>query len=202
MRSKNPELMKSIVEYINREYFNSGITPTMQEIANAFGISKACVSNYIAEMQKKGMLENDGSCRGVRTEMMGKIRQSVEYLPVVGSVACGAPILAEQNIETYLPIPTEIIGTDTCFILRAKGDSMINAGINDGDMVIVRKQETAEEGQIVVALVDNEATLKRFYLDDEFKLVRLHPENDSMEDMNYENVDIQGVAIKVIKDLF
>lgn len=202
MRSKNPELMKSIVDYINKEYFDNGVTPTMQEIANAFGISKACVSNYIAEMQEKGMLENNGSCRGVRTEMMGKLRQGVKYLPVVGSVACGMPILAEQNIETYLPIPTEIIGIDTCFILRAKGDSMINAGINDGDMVIVRKQETAEEGKIVVARIDNETTLKRFYLDKKLKLVRLHPENDAMEDMYYESIDIQGVAIKVIKDLY
>lgn len=91
MRSKNSELMNNIVEFINREYFDSGRTPTMQEIATAFGISKGCVSNYIAEMQEKGMLENSGTCRGVRTKKMEKLQQAVEYLPVVGSIACGTP---------------------------------------------------------------------------------------------------------------
>lgn len=174
----------------------------MQEIATAFGISKGCVSNYIAEMQEKGMLENSGSCRGIRTKLMGKIQQGVEYLPVVGSIACGTPMLAEQNVETYLPIPTEFLGIGKYFILKAYGESMINAGIDDGDMVIVRQQETAEEGQIIVALIDGETTLKRYYLDEKRKRVRLHPENDGMDDMYFKGVDIQGIAIKVIKDLF
>ena len=202
MRSKNSDLMKSIVEFINKEYFDNGVTPTMQEIANAFGISKGCVSNYIAEMQEKGLLENNGSCRGIRTKMMEKIQQGVEYLPVVGSIACGTPMIAEQNIETYLPIPTDFLGAGSYFILKAYGESMINAGIDDGDMVIVRKQETAEEGQIIVALIDGETTLKRFYLDEKRKRIRLHPENDGMDDMYFKRVDIQGIAIKVIKDLF
>lgn len=174
----------------------------MQEIATAFGISKGCVSNYIAEMQEKGLLENNGSCRGIRTKMMEKIQQGVEYLPVVGSIACGTPMLAEQNIETYLPIPTDFLGAGSYFILKAYGESMINAGIDDGDMVIVRKQETAEEGQIIVALIDGETTLKRYYLDEKRKRIRLHPENDGMDDMYFKRVDIQGIAIKVIKDLF
>ncbi len=202
MRSKNSDLMNNIVEFINREYLDNGRTPTMQEIATAFGISKGCVSKYVAEMQEKGMLENNGSCRGVRTKMMEKIQQAVEYLPVVGSIACGTPMLAEQNIETYLPIPTEFLGAGSYFILRAYGESMINAGIDDGDMVIVRQQETAEEGQIIVALIDGETTLKRYYLDDKRKRVKLHPENDDMDDMYFKRVDIQGIAIKVIKDLF
>ena len=201
MRSKNSDLMKSIVEFINKEYFDNGVTPTMQEIANAFGISKGCVSNYIAEMQEKGLLENNGSCRGIRTKMMEKIQQGVEYLPVVGSIACGTPMLAEQNIETYLPIPTDFLGAGSYFILKAYGESMINAGIDDGDMVIVRKQETAEEGQIIVALIDGETTLKRYYLDEKRKRIRLHPENDGMDDMYFKSIDIQGVAIKIIKDL-
>lgn len=202
MRSKNSELMNNIVEFINREYLDNGRTPTMQEIATALGISKGCVSKYVAEMQEKGMLENNGSCRGVRTKMMEKIQQAVEYLPVVGSIACGTPMLAEQNIETYLPIPTDFLGAGSYFILKAYGESMINAGIDDGDMVIVRKQETAEEGQIIVALIDGETTLKRYYLDEKRKRIRLHPENDGMDDMYFKRVDIQGIAIKVIKDLF
>lgn len=202
MRSKNSDLMNSIVEFINREYLDSGRTPTMQEIATAFEISKGCVSKYIAEMQEKGMLENSGGFRGIRTKKMEKIQQAVEYLPVVGSIACGTPMLAEENIETYLPIPTEFLGAGSYFILKAYGESMINAGIDDGDLVVVRQQETADEGQIVVALVDNETTLKRYYLDEEHKRIRLHPENDSMKDMFFKRIDIQGIAVKVIKDLY
>ncbi len=202
MRSKNPELMQKIIEYINSEYSDNGRTPTLQEIANAFEISKACVSNYIAEMENRGMLENDGSCRGIRTKMMNKLQQAVEYLPVVGSIACGTPMLAEQNIETYLPIPKDFLGAGSYFILKAYGDSMVNAGIDDGDMVIVRRQETAEEGQIIVALIDSETTLKRYYLDEKRKRIRLHPENDELDDMYFKSIDIQGVAVKVIKDIY
>ena len=86
-------------------------------------------------------------------------------------------------------------------MFRAHGDSMINAGINDGDLVVIREQATAEEGQIVVALIDNEATLKRFYLDKERNLVRLHPENDNMEDMYFDNIEIQGIVKMVLKDI-
>ena len=202
MRSKNSDLMNSIVEFINREYLDNGRTPTMQEIATAFEISKGCVSKYIAEMQEKGMLENSGSCRGIRTKKMEKIQQAVEYLPVVGSIACGTPMLAEENIETYLPIPTEFLGAGSYFILKAYGESMVNAGIDDGDLVVVRQQETADEGQIVLALVDNEPTLKLYYLDEEHNSIRLHPENDSMKDMYFKHIDIQGIAVKVIKDLY
>lgn len=202
MRSKNSDLMNNIVEFINQEYLDNGRTPTMQEIATAFEISKGCVSKYIAEMQEKGMLENSGGCRGIRTKKMEKIQQAVEYLPVVGSIACGTPMLAEENIETYLPIPSEFLGAGSYFILKAYGESMINAGIDDGDLVVVRQQETADEGQIVVALVDSETTLKRYYLDAEHKRIRLHPENDSMKDMFFKHIDIQGIAVKVIKNLY
>lgn len=201
MQTKNAELMNSILEYVDREYETSGRTPSVREIAAQFGISKSCVSNYIAAMREKGMLESSGGWRDIRTAKMEKRQQCVEYIPVIGSIACGTPMLAEQNIETYLPIPKDFLGTGTYFILKAYGDSMVNAGIDDGDMVIVRQQETAEEGQIVVALVENETTLKRYYLDSKRKRICLHPENDAMEDMYYKSIDIQGVAIKVIKDL-
>ena len=125
----------------------------------------------------------------------------VSYLPVVGSIACGTPLLAEENIEKYLPIPTEFLGNGKYFILRANGDSMIKANIEDGDYVIIKQQETAEVGQIIVALINDEATLKRYYLDDKRQKVRLHPENDEMQDMYFKNVIIQGIAVKVIKDL-
>lgn len=201
MRSKSAELMKNIIDYIDMEYLDSGRVPSMQEIADAVNISKACVSNYIAEMKENGMLDNDGGHRGVRTKFMNKMQQGVEHIPIVGTIACGTPMLAEENIESYLPIPKELLGSGKHFILKAHGDSMVNANIEDGDLVIVRQQETAEEGQIIVALIDNETTLKRYYLDESSKQVRLHPENDAMEDMYFDSIDVQGIAIKVIKDL-
>ena len=130
-----------------------------------------------------------------------KTRQETKQVPVVGGIACGVPILAEENIERYIPIPKDFLGNGNFFILQAQGNSMINAGIADGDYVIVRQQETAEIGQIVVALIGEEATLKRYYIDRERRKIRLHPENSRMKDMYYDSITIQGVAIKVIKDL-
>ena len=201
MRSKNSELMKRIVEHINEAYADTGRAPTLQEIADAFALSKSCISKYIDEMERRGMLRNSGGSRGIRTERMEKLRQGVAYIPVVGSVACGTPMLAEQNIEAYLPIPTELLGAGEYFILKAYGDSMVNIGIDDGDMVLVRRQENAEEGQVIVALIDGEATLKRYFLDNERQCIRLHPENDEMEDMYFAEISVQGIAEKVIKDI-
>ena len=193
--------MSNIVEYIDDEYFTKGRTPTLQEIANAFGISKSCVSKYITAMEQKGILRNDGSYRGVRTKKMDKVQRGVEYLPVIGEIACGTPVFAEENIETFLPIPKNLLGAGNYYILKARGESMLNANIDDGDLVIVRQQETAFEGQIIVALIENETTLKRYYLDSTRRQIRLHPENDRMEDMYFDDIAIQGVAVKVIKDL-
>ena len=201
MRSKNSTLMEKILEYINNEYCQTETMPTIREIASALNVSKSCVGKYITEMKNNGVILNNGDWRGIRTKAVNKIQHNIQYLPVVGSIACGQPILAEENIETYLPIPQEFLGNGKFFILKAEGESMVNAGINSGDYVIVRQQETAEEGQIVVALIENEATLKRYYLDKLRKQIRLHPDNDNMSDMYFDNIVIQGVAIKVIKDL-
>lgn len=110
-------------------------------------------------------------------------------------------LLAEQNIEYYVPIPKSQIGNGKHYILTANGNSMINAGINDGDKVLIRIQSTAEEGQIVVARVDDEATLKRYYIDREKQKVRLHPENNRMKDIYVDNIEIQGIAITITKSL-
>lgn len=198
MRSKSPELMNKIVEILQN---NADNTPTMQQIADCLGISKACVWKYIDELKNKGIIEYNTQNYKFVTPELKNVESLTELIPVIGTVACGTPLLAEENIETYLPIPTRFLGKGKFFILKANGDSMINAGINSGDYVIVRKQETAEEGQIVVALINDEATLKRYYLDQKRKQVRLHPENDKMEDMYFDNILIQGVAVKIIKDL-
>ena len=202
MRTKSIELKDKIVEVIDIEYSKSNRVPTMNEIANILNISKGSVSNYIAEMSKKGLVQNYGGSRGIMTKTMMKLKSSLEQLPVVGSIACGTPLFAEENIESYLTVSKDFLGQGNHYVLKASGDSMINVGIQDGDFVIVRQQETAEEGQIIVALINDEATLKRYYIDKSKKKIRLHPENESMEDMFFKNISIQGVAVKVIKDLF
>ena len=201
MRTKNQELMTKMINFIDSEYQKNGSAPTLREIASEFNITSACVSHYLTEMKEKGLIQSSGKSRGVKTSKMQSMLNEVSYLPVVGSIACGTPILAEENIEKYLPVPNDFLGAGKFFILRANGNSMIKAGIEDGDYVIVKQQETAEIGQIVVALINDEATLKRYYLDNGKQQVRLHPENDEMKDMYFKNIVIQGIAVKVIKDL-
>lgn len=201
MRTKDKELMNKMLNYINDNFEKTGRTPTYREIAKEFSITSGCVSNYIKEMAEKNMLENSSGSRGIRTLKMKKSNNAIEQLGVVGSIACGSPMYAEENIETYISFPRALLGNGEFFILRANGESMIDAGIDDGDLVIIRKQETAEEGDIIVALINDEATLKRFYRDKKRRKIRLHPENAKLEDMYFDNIAIQGVAIKVIKDL-
>lgn len=201
MRTKNSVLMGEIIEYIERMHSISGRSPSIREIANDLQVSKSCVGSYLKELENKKMVTNMGGSRGFVTSKMAKIRKSILSLPVVGSIACGSPLLAEENVESYIPISKEFLGNGEYFILKANGDSMVDAGICDGDYVIIRKQENAEEGQIIVALIDDEATLKRYYLDKSHKKVRLHPENKKLKDMFFDSIVIQGVAVKVIKDL-
>lgn len=201
MRSKSNELMNRIIEFIDNQYNNTGIIPTMREIAAELNISAGCVSNYIEAMKNKGLIKGGKLSRSYITNNMSKKENSIKHIPVVGTIACGSPLLAEENIERYLPLPNEFLKSGNHFILKAHGDSMINAGINNGDYVVVKQQETAENGQIIVALIENEATLKRYFLDNENKKIRLHPENPKMEDMYFDNIIIQGIAVKVIKDI-
>lgn len=201
MRSKSAQTMQSILDYIDEVFFETRQAPTVQEIADAVKIAKSSASRYLAEMEKRGMISKSGGFHGVETKKMQKAMQGVRALPVVGTVACGAPIFAEENIESYLSLSGDLLGAGDFFALRARGESMIGAGVRDGDLVIVRKQSTAEEGQIVVAMIDGECTLKRYFLDRKRKKIRLHPENDAMEDMYFDEIEIQGVAKKVVKNL-
>ena len=174
----------------------------MQEIADHVGMAKSSVSRYISEMESRKLLTKNGGYYGIETMEMKRTPKNLAVMPVVGSIACGTPILAEENIETYYFISPEFLGPGEFFILRAKGESMINAGINDGDLVIIRKQNTADEGQIVVALTEEgECTLKKYYLDKRRRKIRLHPENDEMKDMYFDTIQIQGVAVKIIQDI-
>lgn len=201
MRSKSQETIDEIVSYINETFLNNYIVPSLQEISDRVGLSKGTTSKYISAMEKKGLVERTSDRRGLITPTI-KQMSKFHLIPVVGKIACGTPILAEQNIESYISISGNFLGAGEFFVLVAQGDSMINAGIEDGDYVVIRKQNTANEGQIVVALIDGEeATLKRFYIDKRKKKVRLHPENDDLKDMYYDTIDIQGIVVKVIKDI-
>lgn len=202
MRSKNEETILNIIEYVNEQFFTRREVPTVQEIADYIGIAKSSASRYLTEMAERGLITKNSSHYSIETVKMKKAMRNTKQLPIVGDIACGTPILAEQNIESYLTISGDFLGAGTYFVLMAKGNSMINAGIESGDYVVVRQQQTAEEGQIVVALVnDGECTLKRYYQDRKHKQIRLHPENDKMEDMYFDNIEIQGIAVKVIKNL-
>lgn len=202
MRTKNEDIIKEILDFINKTFFQDREVPSVQEIANHIGLAKSSASRYLSEMEARGLIRKSGSFYGLETKAMQKAMKNVNELAIVGRIACGTPILAEENIESYLTISGDFLGTGEFFALRAKGNSMINAGIDDGDIVVIKKQSAADEGQIVVAMVDDgDCTLKRYFIDRRKKKIRLHPENDDMEDMYYDKVEIQGIAVKIIKDI-
>lgn len=134
-------------------------------------------------------------------EMIINAAKGYLYIPLFGYIPCGTPNFLDNELRGYLEIPENMIGQGEFFVLRAKGDSMIDAGIDDGDLVIVKKQNYAEESQIVVAFIDGETTLKRFYKNDEQKLVELRPENKKYKPLYASDCLIFGVAVKIIKDL-
>jgi repressor LexA len=148
-------------------------------------------------MCEDGTLEYNGH----RSLASTKTKSAAIRVPVLGNIACGIPKFAEENIEEYVKLPVSLFGKGSFFILRAYGDSMIESGIEDGDLVLIRQQNYADEGQIVVALIDDDATLKRFYPEPQKHRIRLHPENSHMDDIIVDHCEIQGVAVKVLKDL-
>lgn len=201
MRTKNEETLSAIIRFINDWYYENNDFPTLSQIAEGNDIGTTTAHRYVLELIERGEIEKNSRYGNLQTKEITRCTRSTDSIPIVGEIACGSPILAEENIESYIQFSRELLGQGKFFILKAKGDSMINAGISDGDMVIIRRQEVAEEGQIVVALIDNEATLKRYYVDKKKKLIRLHPENEDLKDMFYEKVSIQGIAVKVVKNL-
>lgn len=197
MRSKDKTLMATIEKFVSDYTDSNGISPTMQEVADGVGSSKATVQRYIAQLCDDGILDYSG----YRTMTSTKTKAAAIRVPVLGTIACGIPKFAEENIEEYVRLPVALFGKGNFFILRAYGDSMIEAGIDNGDLVLIRQQNYADEGQIVVALMEDEATLKRFYPEPKKHRIRLHPENSRMDDIYVDNCEIQGIAVKVLKDL-
>ena len=197
MRSKDPEIMKRIVDFVEAYHLDYNSSPSLRVIAYGVGIGSTTVYRYLMEMNERGMICYDG--KTIRNEKINKSQRGTIRAAVIGRIACGIPNLAEQHVEGYVNLPESLFGQGNFYILRASGCSMTEAGIDDGDLVVIREQNTAEDGQIVVALVDDEATLKRFF--HEGDRIRLHPENPRMKDIFVTDCRIQGVAVKVIHDL-
>ena len=197
MRSKDPEIMKRIVDFVEAYHLDYNSSPSLRVIADGVGIGSTTVYRYLMEMNERGMICYDG--KTIRNEKINKSQRGTIRAAVIGRIACGIPNLAEQHVEGYVNLPESLFGQGNFYILRASGCSMTEAGIDDRDLVVIREQNTAEDGQIVVALVDDETTLKRFF--HEGDRIRLHPENPRMKDIFVTDCRIQGVAVKVIHDL-
>ncbi|MCI8783368.1 MAG: repressor LexA [Dorea sp.] len=199
MRSKSRELMKAICQYAEQYYLQTGISPSTTKIADAVGVSRGTAYKYLVAMNDNGMIEYDG--KNIQTDVTRKLNTETSQTAIVGSVPCGSLQYEEENIEEYISLPTAIFGKGDFYILHASGNSMIDAGIDDGDLVVIRKQNYARDGDIVVALVENQNTLKTFYRDEQSRKIILHPENKSMDDIVVDDCYIQGIACHVIKAL-
>lgn len=195
---------RQVLDFIKSETRRKGYPPTVRDIGAAVGLSSSStVHSHLAALEAKGLIRRDPSKPRAlevldrdreerRPEMLGVIE-----LPVVGAVAAGAPILAMENIEQTIQLPTEIAREDSTFVLRVKGDSMVGAGILDGDFVVVRQQPTAVNGDIVVALIEDEATVKTFFR--EADRIRLQPQNPDMEPIYVRDVTILGKVVAVFR---
>ena len=206
MRHKSAENFKAIIDFINDYNDRTGSTPSVREISAGVGLAISTISRYLSDMRDNGDIEYDGHRRIITKQMQHDVRSLsrgalLSKTPLVGSIACGQPTFAEESIEEYVKLPVSIFGNGPLFILRASGDSMIEIGIEDGDLVVVRQQSTADPGDVVVALIEDGTTLKRYYPEPERRRIRLHPENRVMRDIFVRNCIIQGVAVKVIKDV-
>ena len=205
MAGKKPrgDTQERILPYIQEEIRMRGYAPSVREIGEAVGLkSTSTVHGHLMRLEKKGLLHRDA----MKPRAMGLAKSSsssdepleqVRQLPVVGRVAAGQPILAEETIEEYMSLPTEFIGDGEHFVLRVRGDSMIQAGILHDDYIVVRKQQHANNGEIVVALVEDEATVKRFFKENGH--FRLQPENDEMEPIIVPSVTILGKVISLLR---
>jgi len=194
-----------ILDYIRSEIHRRGFPPSVREIGEAVGLSSSStVHSHLAALEKKGFIRRDPSKpRALEVLDYRDTERAIDYgavqaVPVVGQVAAGSPILAAENIESTMPLPAEMAGEDT-FILRVKGESMIEAGILDGDFVVVRQQSSATNGDIVVAMIEDEATVKRFFRESD--RVRLQPENATMEPIYVRDLTILGKVVALFRRL-
>ena len=192
---------REILEYIKQEILNRGYPPTVRELCDAVHLkSTSSIHSHLESLEKNGYIRRDPTkprTIEILDDDFALTRREVVNVPVIGTVAAGTPILAEQNIEDYLPIPAEMLPNKEVFMLKVKGNSMIEAGIYSGDKVIVAKQPDAENGDKVVALVDDSATVKTFYKENGH--FRLQPENSTMDPIILDHVEILGKVIGLFR---
>ncbi len=185
---------QEILEYIKSEIINRGYPPAVREICEAVKLkSTSSVHSHLETLEKNGYIRRDPTkprAIEIIDDDFNLARREIVNVPIVGTVAAGEPVFSEQNIEGYMPILPEDMPSGEAFMLKVRGESMINAGIYNGDRVLVRKQDTADNGDIVVALIDDSATVKTFYKEDGY--FRLQPENDTMQPIIVDDVAILG----------
>ena len=192
---------QEILEYIKQEIINKGYPPAVREICAAVHLkSTSSVHSHLETLEKNGYIRRDPTkprAIEIIDDNFNLTRREMVNIPLIGKVAAGQPLLAVENVESYFPIPSEFVPNAETFMLQVQGESMINAGIFDGDRILVQKQSTAKNGEMVVALVDDSATVKTFYKEDGH--YRLQPENDSMEPIIVENCEVLGKVFGVFR---
>ncbi len=203
MPGKITAKQQEILDYIKEQILERGYPPSVRDICEAVHLkSTSSVHAHLESLEKKGYIRRDPTkprAIEILDDNFNFNRREMVNVPVVGRVAAGQPLLAEQNIENYFPIPMEYMPNQQTFMLNVKGESMINAGIFDGDLVLVEEQNTAENGDIVVAMIEDGATVKTFYKEEGF--IRLQPENDTMDPIVVTDVKILGKVIGVFRFL-
>lgn len=200
-QGKISKKQQEILEYIKAEILSKGYPPAVREICDAVSLkSTSSVHSHLETLEKNGYIRRDPTkprAIEIVDDNFQMVRTEMVSLPVVGQVAAGMPILAEKNIESYFPIPAEYVPQGESFILKVKGDSMINAGIYNGDQIFVQSCNTANNGDTVVALIDDSATVKTFYKENGY--IRLQPENDSMDPIIVPDCQILGKVYGVFR---
>lgn len=198
---KISDKQREILEYIKSEILNKGYPPAVRDICEAVHLkSTSSVHSHLETLEKNGYIRRDPTkprAIEIIDDNFNLVRREVVQVPLLGRVAAGEPLLAVENIETYFPVPTEYMPNVECFMLEVKGESMVNAGIFDGDNILVQKQSDAKNGDMVVALVDDSATVKTFYKENGY--YRLQPENDTMDPIIVDHVEILGKVFGVMR---
>lgn len=189
---------EAVLKFIEDYIADNGYSPTVREICVACNIpSTATAFNIVNGLADRGYISKNKVGENKRRAV--SIKQNAVKVPLIGTVAAGEPIFAQENYEDFFSVPSNMFGSDDLFMLNVKGDSMIKIGMFNGDKIVVRKQETADNGDIVVALVDDSATVKRFFK--RGKKIILHPENDDMQDFIFDDVTILGKVVGLMRNI-
>ena len=202
-REQLTDKQQQILEFIKHRILEKGYPPAVREICQAVHLrSTSSVHSHLETLERKGYIRRDPTkprAIEIIDDDFNLARREIVHIPIVGTITAGEPILAVENIEDYFPMQPDFISSKNTFMLHVRGESMINAGILDGDMVIVQQQPTAENGDIVVAMIEDSATVKRFYKEDGY--CRLQPENDSMDPIIVPEVSIIGKVIGLYRSI-